>query len=84
MKVKELIALLQDCDQEAIVVMSSDAEGNSYSPFSGLWEGVYVPDTTWSGEVGYGELTPELKEYGFTEEDIKTGGESAVILQPIN
>ncbi len=31
MKVKDLIKILQTHDQESLVVLSSDAEGNSYS-----------------------------------------------------
>ncbi len=32
LKVKELIELLKEEDQDAIVLLSSDEEGNSYSP----------------------------------------------------
>ena len=63
--------------------MAKDSEGNSYSPLSSYWSGVYRPDTTYSGEVGYGELTPELEEAGYGEDDI-IEGEKAVILCPTN
>jgi hypothetical protein len=39
MTVKNLIELLQKEDQEALVVMSSDAEGNSYSPVHEVVDG---------------------------------------------
>jgi hypothetical protein len=52
MKVKALIKLLADCDQNAEIVLQKDSEGNGYSPLEGVdHEAVYVPDTTWSGEV---------------------------------
>lgn len=83
MKVRELIEQLQQEDPDALVVMSRDSEGNSYSPLSDFWTGVYQADTTWSGEVGFGELTQELQEHGYNEEDILSDGVPAVILSPI-
>ena len=42
MRVKELIKLLKKQNQEAVVVLSSDSEGNSYSELSAygvhLWD----------------------------------------------
>ena len=84
MKVKELINLLREEDPEAIVIMAKDSEGNSYSPLSDFWCGVYQAETSWSGEVGYSELTEDLENAGYTEEDLIEGGASAVILCPIN
>ena len=82
MIVKELIELLQKENQDAIVVMSRDAEGNSYGPFGSLWVGNYAAENSWRGEAGYAELTDELREVGYTEEDI-IEGISAVVLCPI-
>ena len=50
MKVKELIELLQKLDQEALVIMSKDAEGNSFSPLDEVETCLYQPDSTWSGD----------------------------------
>lgn len=36
MKVKELIEILKSCDEDALVILSSDAEGNSYSEASDI------------------------------------------------
>lgn len=36
MKVKELIEILKSCDEDALVILSSDAEGNSYSEESDI------------------------------------------------
>lgn len=52
MTVKELIEELQKMDPAKLVVMSSDAEGNGYSPLEGADDTrLYVADTTYSGEV---------------------------------
>jgi hypothetical protein len=41
MKVKDLIEKLKEFDQDSLVVLSSDAEGNSYSKVSGDIEPYY-------------------------------------------
>lgn len=85
MKVKELIALLQEEDGEKEVIMSSDGEGNSFSPFADFGnQNTYVADCTWSGEMGFSELTPELEKDGYSEEDIRTDGVPALVLYPVN
>lgn len=85
MKVKELIALLQQEDREKEVIMSKDSEGNNYSPFDSFGnENTYVADSTWSGDTGFLELTPELKKEGYEEEDILTDGVPALVMYPVN
>ncbi len=86
MIVKELRKLLNKFNDNDLVVMSKDAEGNSFSPLSDHSNHIYVPDTTYSGEIFLLELTPELKEYGFSDEDIYHGkdGQNAIILWPTN
>lgn len=85
MKVKELIEMLQSENQEAIVVMSSDGEGNSFSPVADFGDvDMYKADSTWSGEVGYSKLTPKMKKEGYSEEDLLTDGEPAVVIYPVN
>jgi hypothetical protein len=50
-KVKDLMDFLKNENPETYIVMSSDSEGNSYSPLSnGMGAGYYIPDSTWSGE----------------------------------
>lgn len=84
MTVKELIEQLKQCDPKAIVVMSSDGEGNSFSPLADVDDShVYQADSTWSGEIGFKELTEELKEDGYTEEDL-LDGEPCVVVWPTN
>jgi hypothetical protein len=49
-KVNELKALIKDFPDEMVIVMSSDGEGNSFSPLSDFSTGTYVPTTTWFGD----------------------------------
>lgn len=83
MKVHMLVEMLKEIGPEREVVMAKDAEGNSYSPLSSMWEGVYRADTTWYGMVGFGELTQELKDEGYGEDDI-VDGVPALVLCPVN
>ena len=50
MKVKELIKTLKELNQEAIVIMSKDSEGNMFSPLDDIESSVYIPNSTYSGE----------------------------------
>lgn len=85
MKVKELIELLQQEDGEKEVIMSKDGEGNTFSPLADFGNtNTYVADSTWSGEMGFSELTPELIKDGYGEEDILTDGVPALVLYPNN
>lgn len=54
MKVKELIAKLQEQDPNYEVVLSKDAEGNGFSPLADLSAENYVAENTWSGELADG------------------------------
>jgi hypothetical protein len=52
MKVRELIALLSTAEPDSEVILQRDSEGNGYSPLYSVDCGsVYVPETTYSGEV---------------------------------
>lgn len=84
MSVKELIEMLNGFEQEAEVIMQKDGEGNEHSPLAGLWFGRYRADSTWSSEVGLAGLDDELRERGYTEEDVMEDGVAAVILSPTN
>lgn len=87
MKVKELIEELKKVDQERIVILQKDGEGNGYSPLEGIDDEVnYRPDSTWSGEIGYQELTQELQKQGYSDGDIISGAgaEPALVFYPVN
>ncbi len=85
MKVRELIAQLQQCDPDMDVIMSEDEEGNGYSPLCEITEGMYSADSTWSGER---YATPEeiAARDDMTEEDdgAPDGAVRAVFLWPTN
>jgi len=82
MTVKELIEQLKEVDQDRIVVMSRDPEGNGFSPLSGVETCAYSEDNGY-GETGLepDDLNDELREQGYTEEDI-SDGQPAVCLWP--
>lgn len=87
---RELKDLLNELPVELdnlVVILQKDAEGNDYSPLSGMDDNcTYTPDSTWSGEVHIYELTPELMKSGYAEEDAKRWDNSvrALVLFPIN
>ena len=70
--VRDLIAYLQTLNQDALVVMSKDAEGNGYAPLRTVDEDRYVADTSYSGFILHG--------------DSDTANESVacVVLWPVN
>lgn len=78
MKIKQLIKILQKEDPERIVILSQDEEGNYFSPLTAIETAVYDKK---EHEIGLEELTEELREQGYSEEDVKTGTK-AVILWP--
>jgi hypothetical protein len=84
MKVKELIEMLKAEDQEREVICAKDAEGNGFSPLHSCDTGKYIADSTWSGERGLEDLTEQLIEQGFGDEDVIIGGVKALFLCPVN
>jgi len=53
MNISELISKLSKIEKEngdIIVVLSSDGEGNSFSPVDSFSVGCYEEETTWCGE----------------------------------
>lgn len=72
MKVKELKKILNKLNDEDLVVISKDSEGNSYSPLDDYFLGLYIERTTWYGDV----------YLRCNNDDFK--GVNAVILVPVN
>ena len=68
MKVSELRKLLDAIDPDDIVVLSSDAEGNSFSEANGSSLSNFC-----DGEIGLREITASDREQGYTEEDLLDG-----------
>jgi hypothetical protein len=48
---RELIEYLRGCDPDAVEVLSSDAEGNNYSPLRTVDQVRYLATTSYSGEL---------------------------------
>jgi hypothetical protein len=86
MTVGELKTLLSGFPDDYHVVLSSDGEGNNFSPLSAGDPGFYIPESTWAGEV-YMELGGAL---GLDETDQKFHNDlpvesaNCVILWPVN
>ena len=70
--VKELIERLQELPEDLPVFTSTDDEGNGYRRVYLDWvgvEGYELEDGVIV--VGIPELTPELEDKGYTEEDVR-------------
>jgi len=79
--VKDLIEELKKVEQDRIVIMSSDPEGNNYSPIYCISKAAYNKEYR---EIGMEELTEEDREQGYTEEDVMEDGKKAVVFYPSN
>lgn len=81
MKVRELIETLQQADQDIDVVLSSDAEGNSYSVVDLVSLGYTINEDR---EIHLATLTQYHIDHGYTDEDLdQTGtGRPCVVLWP--
>lgn len=80
MTVQELIIRLAACDnQDALVVLSRDEEGNGFHALTQINSGNSV--FTSEQEVGLRGPNDTLRAEGYTEEDIQEG-EDCVVLWP--
>lgn len=84
--VGELADYLADQPRDRQIVMAKDAEGNGYSPLSAAEEAIYVPESTWSGEI---YQTPEqIAASDDPEDEFDGSGEEGavrvVLLGPVN
>ena len=85
MKSHELAKMLLE-NPDVELIMQKDSEGNGYSPMSGIeFDVVYVPDSTWSGEVYSKNYSAE---YNGMEEDewaaLKNTNSGYAVLAPVN
>ena len=78
MKIQELLAELSKLPADWDVVLSSDAEGNSFSQVAAIDDNVVFDGQ----DVGLRVLTPALRRQGFSEEDVGSG-RSSVVLYPV-
>lgn len=52
MKVKELIEILKNLPKNTQVIMSKDAEGNTFTPLDEVeTNNIYVPESSWYGNI---------------------------------
>ena len=82
MKVKQLKHLLEKCNDSDEVVLSTDEEGNGFSPLSDVERGMtYSP---LYGTTAIQELTDDDIAQGFTEEDVSDEPDAVpcIILYP--
>lgn len=85
MNVKELREALDGLPDEMQVILQKDAEGNGYSPLSDVDpEAIYVPDSTWSGDVYSLHHTAEDNCMEEDEWEKMKQGPRALILCPVN
>lgn len=85
MKSHELAKMLlerPDCE----LILQKDAEGNGYSPLSGIeFDVVYVKENTWSGQVYSKEYTADDNCMEEAEwEDLKKTNSGYAVMYPIN
>ena len=57
---KDLIEALVDVPDDFVVILSSDSEGNNYSPLAGYDKVMYVPENSYSGEIYDKESTDDM------------------------
>lgn len=85
MTVKELKDAILNLPDEMEVILQSDAEGNGFSPLCGIdTDCVYIPETTWHGQVYSTEWTADDACMEEDEWEEILSKPRALILYPIN
>lgn len=78
--VKELRKSLDSLEDDVVVILSKDSEGNTYSPFYETSSNYrYVASTTWFGEV-FDPQADEDNRWGHDPND----GVACIVLWPVN
>lgn len=67
MNVRELREALTNISDDALVILSSDPEGNVFAPLQYAGESMYVAETPWRGEIYV--MEKYLGAGGYDEED---------------
>jgi hypothetical protein len=86
MTVSELIEKLSELDPNALVILSSDGEGNNYSPLcDSFGYSAYRANSSWSGElVSEEDFDDDPDYYDNDLEEYLSGSVPAIVLYPIN
>jgi len=75
-----LKAALADIPDDTPVILEKDAEGNGYSPLSGVYtDQVYEPDSNWSGRTYDIEPDPDDSDAYWPIDGVRV-----VVLGPVN
>lgn len=64
---KKLRKMLENFNDDDIIILARDGEGNGYAPLAEWSLSKYSPSC---GDASIRELTPELIEQGWTSEDV--------------
>lgn len=78
--VGELVDWLLTQPRDWRIVMSKDAEGNGHSPIATAMHAMYVPDTTYSGEIYPTNNQVDEEDSGYDEEDRAPDDAEPVVL----
>lgn len=78
------LAAFDHLPDETPVVMSKDGEGNGYSPLAELSPGMYLAETTWSGEHYPTEEQIAAEANADEHEHAPDDAVHAVFLWPVN
>ena len=89
MKIKELIELLEKQNPDDVVVLSMDKEGNGFTnrdkEGNGFTKAFELSEAIYhDGEIYLRELTDDLYNIGYNEDDLYDGddGENCVVIWP--
>ena len=83
--VHDLIRLLSTLPQTAHVILSADAEGNSFHPLEGVDpDAIYKLNDRGQVEIGIRDMTDDLRELGLTDDDVMSDGLECVVLYPLH
>jgi hypothetical protein len=88
--VGDLMDFLAAQPRDRKVILRKDGEGNGHSPLAEAGEGLYVADSTWSGEMypTREDVARWVAEYPgrYSEDDwtVPDDGERVVVLGPVN
>lgn len=85
MLVRDLITKLKLENPDSEVILQKDSEGNGYSPLADVdGQAIYVPDSSWSGEVYSTEWSADDMMMGEEEWEKLKQQPHCVVLSPIN
>lgn len=82
MKVSELREMIKNWDDDLDILISSDEEGNGFADFADVTVGMGYINDCGDIEIHYLELTPEMEEGGYTDEDVRTNAKPCIIFWP--